>query len=89
MSVARVCARAHMVDVKGLNANIRVDNRLVSPRVHALTPAPYWAAGYGPACANGELYGFSRPLLQLIRPLAETPVRSRCMLKGGSDRDEE
>lgn len=24
---------------------------------------------------NGELYGFSQPLLQLIRPLIDTPVR--------------
>merc|ERR1712032_1134999 len=42
---------------------------------------PYWAEGYGPACANGELYGFSRPLLQLIRPLIETPAHAEFVLR--------
>ena len=35
----------------------------------------YWTQGLGPSCLNGELYGFSRPLLQLIRPILDTPVR--------------
>ena len=40
-------------------------------RIHA---GRYWTEGLGPACGNGELYGFSQPLLQLLRPLIETPV---------------
>ena len=34
----------------------------------------YTGEGRGPACTNGELYGLSQPLLQLIAPLIETPV---------------
>ena len=42
--------------------------------VHTTIPGRWWTEGRGPACVNGELYGFSQPLLQLIRPLIETPV---------------
>ena len=47
---------------------------LLRPLPHTL--GPYWMMGYGPACTDGALYGFSRPLLQLIRPIIETTVRA-------------
>jgi len=34
----------------------------------------FFSEGYGPSCVNGEMYGFSRPLLQRLRPLLDTPA---------------
>ena len=53
------------------NTHINRDLPILHSPIHA---GRYWMEGLGPSCVNGELYGFSQPLLQLIRPLIETPV---------------